>query len=165
MSKGPLKLKEIWAIRIRLKLSHRVRDLVIFNLASYCKFRGCDLVKPKVSDISHVDRISARTKVMQHKRSRSVQIEITEQTRNSTAQWMAHEDLGSDSYLSQVAFITLCIYLFKQYSRIVHRWVKQIGLDPINYGSHRIPRTKATFIKSTNLKIKVGSTAYGIYLF
>lgn len=25
--KAPLKLKEIWAIRIRLELSHRVRDL------------------------------------------------------------------------------------------------------------------------------------------
>ncbi len=31
--KTPLKLKEIWAIRVRLELSHRVRDLALFNLA------------------------------------------------------------------------------------------------------------------------------------
>ena len=31
--KPPLKLKEIWAIRIRLQLSARTRDLAIFNLA------------------------------------------------------------------------------------------------------------------------------------
>jgi hypothetical protein len=31
--KTPLKLKEIWAIRVRLELSHRLRDLAHFNLA------------------------------------------------------------------------------------------------------------------------------------
>ncbi|MGF6965789.1 hypothetical protein OKW43_002817 [Paraburkholderia sp. WC7.3g] len=30
--KPPLKLKEIWAIHIRLQLSARVRDLAMFNL-------------------------------------------------------------------------------------------------------------------------------------
>ena len=30
--KPPLKLKEIWAIRIRLQLAHRARDLALFNL-------------------------------------------------------------------------------------------------------------------------------------
>jgi hypothetical protein len=31
--KQPLKLKEIWAIRIRLELAERLRDLALFNLA------------------------------------------------------------------------------------------------------------------------------------
>ena len=31
--KLPLKLKEIWAIRIRLQLDHRSRELALFNLA------------------------------------------------------------------------------------------------------------------------------------
>jgi hypothetical protein len=31
--KPPLKLKEIWAIRIRLQLTHRSRELALFNLA------------------------------------------------------------------------------------------------------------------------------------
>jgi len=31
--KQPLKLKEIWAIRIRLQLAERLRDLALFNLA------------------------------------------------------------------------------------------------------------------------------------
>jgi hypothetical protein len=30
--KRPLKLKEIWAIRIRLQLDHRTRELALFNL-------------------------------------------------------------------------------------------------------------------------------------
>ena len=42
--KPPLKLKEIWAIRIRLQLDHRIRELALFNLAIDSKFRGCHLV-------------------------------------------------------------------------------------------------------------------------
>jgi len=42
--KPPLKLKEIWAIRIRLQLDQRIRELALFNLAIDSKLRGCDLV-------------------------------------------------------------------------------------------------------------------------
>jgi len=40
--KPPLKLREIWAIRIRLQLTHRHRELALFNLAIDSKLRGCD---------------------------------------------------------------------------------------------------------------------------
>ena len=42
--KLPLKLQQIWAIRIRLELFHKIRDLALFNLAIDSKLRGCDLV-------------------------------------------------------------------------------------------------------------------------
>jgi hypothetical protein len=41
--KPPLKLKEIWAIRVRLQLDHRTRELALFNLAIDSKLRGCTL--------------------------------------------------------------------------------------------------------------------------
>jgi hypothetical protein len=41
--KPPLKLREIWAIRIRLQLGARTRDLAMFNLAIDSKLRACDL--------------------------------------------------------------------------------------------------------------------------
>ncbi len=31
--KAPLKLKDIWAIRVRLQISNRIRDLALFDLA------------------------------------------------------------------------------------------------------------------------------------
>ncbi len=43
--KSPLKLKEIWAIRIRLQMAKSIRELALFNLAIDSKLRGCDLVK------------------------------------------------------------------------------------------------------------------------
>ena len=50
--KPPLKLKEIWAIRIRLQMNHRTRELALFNLAIDSKLRGCDLVGLRVHDVA-----------------------------------------------------------------------------------------------------------------
>ena len=63
--KPPLKLKEIWAIRIRLQLAGRLRDLALFNLAIDGKLRGCDLVSLRVSDMDHGGNIASRAIVMQ----------------------------------------------------------------------------------------------------
>src|SRR5690242_13785171 len=43
--KAPLKLKDIWAIRVRLQIANRTRELALFNLAIDSKLRSCDLVK------------------------------------------------------------------------------------------------------------------------
>ena len=51
--KAPLKLRDIWAIRIRLQLRNRTRDLALFNLAIDSKLRACDLVKLRVLDVAH----------------------------------------------------------------------------------------------------------------
>lgn len=58
--KSPLKLKEIWAIRIRLQMAKNTRELALFNLAIDSKLRGCDLVKLKVCDVAQGGRVSAR---------------------------------------------------------------------------------------------------------
>jgi len=87
--KPPLNLKEIWAIRIRLQLDHRTRDLALFNLAVDSKLRGCDLVALRVHNIVKGIRMTSRAIVMQKKTQRPVQFEITEQTRDTVAAWIA----------------------------------------------------------------------------
>ena len=62
--KPPLTLKQIWAIRIRLQMDHRVRDLALFNLAIDSKLRGCDLVRLRVRDVVHGDQVVSRATVM-----------------------------------------------------------------------------------------------------
>ena len=87
--KPPLKLKEIWAIRIRLQLDHRTRELALFNLAIDSKLRGCDLVGLRVHDVVQGSHVAARAIVMQKKTQRPVQFEITEQTRDAVAAWIS----------------------------------------------------------------------------
>jgi hypothetical protein len=74
--KAPFKLRDIWALRVRLQMESRVRELALFNLGIDNKLRGCDLVSLKVRDICHGDAVASRAVVMQHKTSRPVQFEI-----------------------------------------------------------------------------------------
>lgn len=91
---------------------------------------------------------------MQQKTSRPVQFEITEQTRNSVSQWINHEHLGNDNYLFPSRIHGSTHLSTRQYARIVNHWVEQIGLDPSNYGTHTMRRTKASLIyrRTKNLR-------------
>lgn len=152
--KAPLKLKEIWAIRIRLELSHRIRDLALFNLAIDCKLRACDLVKLKVRDISHGNQITARAIVMQQKTGLPVHFEITEPTRNSIYARMEYAKLRSEDFLFPSRIHDSPHLSTRQYARIVNAWVEEIGLDSANYGTHTMRRTKASLIykRTKNLR-------------
>lgn len=86
--KPPLKLKDIWAIRIRLQMEKNPRNLAMFNLALDSKLRGCDLVKRRVSNISPAGKIGKRAKIIQQKTRQPVQFEITTQTRDSLNCWL-----------------------------------------------------------------------------
>ena len=147
-------LKEIWAIRIRLLLSRRIRDLAMFNLAIDSKLRSCDLVKIRVIDVTHGGSVAKRAMVMQQKTQRPVQFEITEQTREVISDWIAHASLSIDDYLFKSRFRSSPHISTRQYARIVQSWVAEIGLDPFAYGTHSLRRTKASLIykRTKNLR-------------
>ena len=65
--KAPLKPKEVWAIRARLQMENRVRELALFDLGIDSKPRACDLVKLRVRDICHGDRVAGRATLLQQK--------------------------------------------------------------------------------------------------
>ena len=152
--KPPLKLKEIWAIRIRLQLGHRTRELALFNLAIDSKLRGCDLVGLHVHDVVQGSRIASRAIVMQKKTQRPVQFEITEQTRDAVAAWIVAAHLKPEQYLFPSRVSESPHVSTRQYSRIVGSWMGSIGLDPATYGTHSLRRTKATLIyrRTRNLR-------------
>ena len=152
--KPPLKLKEIWAIRIRLQLAKRTRELALLNLAIDSKLRGCDLVGLRVHDVVQGRRVAARAIVMQKKTQRPVQFEITEQTRDAVAAWIATAHLKPEQFLFPSRVSDSPHLSTRQYSRIVGAWVGSIGLDPAAYGTHTLRRTKATLIyrRTRNLR-------------
>ena len=83
--KTPLKLREIWAVRIRLQLRRRIRDLALFNLALDTKLRGCDLVSPRVRDATHSGKATARASI--------------EQTRDAVEARIAKAELSAAQHL------------------------------------------------------------------
>ena len=152
--KRPLKLQEVWSIRFRLEMEKRIRDLAMFNLAIDSKLRACDLMSLRVADIAQGTRVQLRARIIQRKTGRPVQFEITEQTRLAVEEWIANAQLGSPDYLFPSRAVKMRHLSRRQYGRIVNRWVSDIGLDPSQYGTHSLRRTKASIIyrKTKNLR-------------
>jgi integrase len=152
--KAPFRLKDIWAIRVRLQLGHRTRELALFDLGIDSKLRGCDLLKLKVSDVCHGNQVAARATVMQQKTQRPVQFEITTPTREAVGAWMAEAHLRQDDCLFPSRVHKSGHLGTRQYARILDGWVRELGLDPCAYGTHSMRRTKATLIyrKTRNLR-------------
>ncbi len=152
--KPPFKLREIWAIRIRLQLADRIRDLALFNLAIDSKLRACDLVSLRVGDVDQGSHVVARAAVVQQKTGQPVRFELTEQTREAIAAWIAAARLRSEQFLFPSRLSASPHLSTRQYSRMVKGWAALIGLDPESYGTHSLRRTKATLIyrRTKNLR-------------
>ena len=144
--KPPLKLKEIWSIRIRLQIANKVRELAMFNTAIDSKLRACDLVSLRVDDVCLGGHIRSRTMVMQKKTGHPVQFEITEQTRDALMAWIRLKGLRSGDPLFPSRKSRGKPMSVRQYARVVDGWVSMIGLDPIEYGTHSMRRSKAALI-------------------
>ena len=152
--KAPFKLKEIWAIRVRLQLANRHRELALFNLAIDSKLRACDLVRLRVRDVCHGGGMASRAIVLQQKIQRPVQFEITEPTRDAVGAWITHAGLTAEDSLFPSRVRKSTHLSTRQYARIVDSWVEQLGLDRADYGTHTLRRTKATLIyrRTKNLR-------------
>jgi len=152
--KAPFKLKEIWAIRTRLQMAGRSRDLALFDVGIDSKLRGCDLVKLRVRDICHGDQIAPRAIIMQQKTQRPVQFEITPSTREAVGAWIKQAKLRSEDYLFPSRIHNSPHLGTRQYARVLEGWVNAIGLDASAYGTHSMRRTKASLIyrRTKNLR-------------
>src|SRR6478672_3129635 len=87
-AKPPLRPKHVWAIRTRLMIEGRSRDLAMFNLAIDSKLRGCDVVALKVEDVAPSGYAVDRATVRQNKTPQPVRFELTEQTRQAVADYL-----------------------------------------------------------------------------
>lgn len=152
--KPPLKPREVWAIRVRLQISNRVRDLALFNLAIDSKLRGCDLVHLRVEDVIQGDQVRTRALVSQRKTGAPVQFEITEQARAAIAAWVRGKDLKGSDWLFPSRVDRAHPMTTRQYGRLVDDWIAEIGLAPSAYGTHSLRRTKAALIyrKTGNIR-------------
>ena len=152
--KAPFKVKDIWALRVRLQAQDRIRELALFNLGIDSKLRGCDLVALKVRDVCHGDQVATRAIVLQRKTQRPVQFEITAATREAVQAWIAHAGLRSEDFLFPSRLNRSPHLGTRQYARILSHWVDELGLDPTAYATHSMRRTKATLIyrRTKNLR-------------
>ncbi len=144
--KPPLQPKHVWAIRTRLQLAKRTRDLALFNLAIDSKLRGCDVVSLKVDDVAPHGYALDRATVRQRKTGRPVKFEITEQTRQAVDAYLEAFRKQPGDFLFTGRRGKYRSLTTRQYARLVSEWIASIGLDASLFGTHSLRRTKATLI-------------------
>lgn len=159
--KPPLKLKDIWAIRIRLQMAERTRDLALFNLAIDSKLRGCDIVKLQVRDVAQNGHAGNRATVMQQKTSQPVKFELTAQTREAIDAWTAQAHLDATQYLFPSRLTQSPHISTRQYARIVKSWIAQVGLNPRDYGTHSMAPNQSHAHLQTDQESACGAVAAG----
>ena len=141
-----LSLTEVRTIRRRLKSALELRDFVLFSLAIESNLRACDLVQLRVRDVSKGRHIASQVAIRQSQLNRPVQFEITDETRDAIAVWIAQEGLKPDDYLFPSRLSASPHLSIRQYARDVASWVSLIGLDPSAYGTQSLRRTKPALI-------------------
>jgi integrase len=145
-AKPPLKLQHIWALRTRLQIDKRIRDLAMFNLAIDSKLRGCDIVRLRIGDVAAGGSVRTRSTVIQQKTSRPVPFELSPATRASVAAWLDVRPTGKSDWLWPSRSRAGGHLTTRQYGRLVDQWMTMIGLDPANYGTHSLRRTKVSLV-------------------
>lgn len=152
--KRPLLPKHVWAIRVRLEIAEKVRDLALFNTAIDSKLRGCDLVRMKVADVYAAGQVKERASILQSKTGKPVRFELMEGTRTSVLQWLEDPMMIGQEFLWPGRFHEPLHISTRQYARLVREWVTSIGLEPSAYGTHSMRRTKVAQIyrKTGNLR-------------
>ena len=97
--KRPLKPKDVWTIRVRLRTAS-VTWRCSTSLSTASSGAVCDLVRLQINDVCAGGRVRDRATVIQKKTGRPVQFEITEPTRAAVADWLSSlSSLSGHSYL------------------------------------------------------------------
>src|SRR5215467_14944140 len=144
--KPPLRPGHVWAIRAKLHLEKRTRDLAMFNLAIDSKLRGCDLMALRVDDVAPNSYAIDRATVRQRKTGRPVRFELTELTRQALDDYLRITGVMSGDYLFPGRRRSNQPLTTRQYARLVSEWVSGIGLDRLKFATHSMRRTKVTLI-------------------
>jgi integrase len=129
-AKPPLRPKHVWAIRTRLMIERRSRDLAMFNLA-------IDVVALKVEDVAPNGYTIDRATIRQRKTGRPVKFELTEQTREAVDGYLRASGKKPGELLFTSRRDKGRCMTTRQYARLVSEWIT--GMDLILSFSAPIP--------------------------
>ncbi len=107
-----------------------------------------------MEDVAPHGYTASRATVRQRKTGRPVRFEITGQTRQTVDAYLRARPKVPGNYLFSGRWGQVRSLTTRQYARLVSEWIIMAGLDPANYGTHSLRRTKATLInkKTGNLR-------------
>lgn len=150
--KPPLTPDQVSLIRMILRQDRALRDLALFNVALDTSFRGSDLVRLRVSDVTTPagvrEIVEIRQKKTEARNARPVQARLSSGTRDSLRAYLAASEkpLHGWPFTGQGARWSQSHLSESQLWRLFRTWLEKARLDPSLYGLHSLRRTFPTHI-------------------
>jgi integrase len=118
----------------------------MFNLAIDSRLRACDVVAIRVEDVAAGGYTADRATDRRKKTGRLVRFELGEQTRQAVDDYLKATGKRSGEFLFAGRRGPDRSMTTRQYARLVSEWIGSVGLDPRQFGTRSLRRTKATLI-------------------
>lgn len=153
----PLTVQQVQTVKRLLEAEGNLRDLALFATALDTMLRGSDLLALTVADVTdHEGQVREEFTVRQRKTDQGTLVGLTPYTRAVLARWIAGSrkppwaPLFTGLRKSKDKALTTA-----QYRRLVKKWVGFARLDPKQYSSHSLRRTKAALVFEATRNIEV----------
>ena len=145
--KKPLTKVQIRKIKDSLKSSNNLRDMALFSLSIDSMLRSCDILKLTVKDILRVDGcILKEVGIKMGKGTQSVWVHFQEDTVQMLVDYINSTDKNLNDYIFTGRKNTGKPISYIQHTRLIKKWVSQIGLKPDQFSTHSIRRSKVSLV-------------------
>jgi integrase len=169
--KKPFTPKQVRLLKDILESKKSIRDLALCSLGFDTMLRASDILKLTVEDvIDNNSNIKSEITLKQKKTKEAHIVEIFDETKRYLLELIKKDRLYDDDYLfigwrDRNKHLTI-----RQLANLVKKWASYLELNPKDYGSHSLRRTRASYIykKTGNIEAvrlllgqsSVSSTSY-----
>lgn len=146
--KRPFTIEQANQIKQQLERRNKLRDLALFSVAFDTMLRGVDLLTLTVSDVQDTNGlIRSEFCLRQRKTGNGILVGLTPSTQRVVKRWVDQSGLMPDGFLfARSRGAANAPITTDQYRKLVKSWVRAIGLDPRDYSTHSLRRTKASMV-------------------
>jgi len=152
--KKPFTFDQIQSLTRLLEDKKRYRDLCLFCLGIDTSLRGGDLVRLKVSQV--MDELGCPKKelqAIQQKTGQGAVAAITPYTQSAVNCFVVEAGLKSNDYLFTGRTGDRQKPLSTNYlRRLVKSWAEMLGLNPADYSSHSLRRSKVSYLYARGVR-------------
>ena len=155
--KAPFSPRDVQTIKQILANEGNLRDLALFSMGIDTMLRGGDLLGLKVEDVTdHTGKVIEQCTICQQKTGKSTIVALLPYSRQVLTQWIAVSSKLPWHYLfTSVRQQKTQPLSTTQYRRLVKRWAAYARLDPRQFSTHSLRRTKATLVYQHTHNIEV----------
>ena len=145
--KKPFTPKQVRFLKDTLENKKEIRDLALCSLGFDTMLRASDILKLTVEDVmDNSGNVKSEIALQQKKTKEAHLVEIFDETKKYLLELVKHDSLYEDDYLfiggrDRNKHITV-----RQLGNLVKKWAIYLGLNPKEYGSHSLRRTRASYI-------------------